>query len=159
MAGASLSVSAFIDAAPRDVYAVLADYCNGHRQILPRPPFTSLVVERGGIGEGTHILVEARVLGFRGSYRSVVTEPDPGRVLVETNDNGFTTTFIVEPRDEGRRACVTISTEMVNASPWKRRLIAFLLRPVFTKELAQLAVVLRDGDGKDSPAAQAAFSG
>jgi glucose/arabinose dehydrogenase len=86
-----------------------------------------------------------RVLGRLQSFRSVVTEPEPGRVLVETNDNGYVTTFTVEPRADGQQAYVTITTEMAGRKgvlgALERRFVTRLLRPVYVKELDQLAAV------------------
>ncbi len=136
------AASALIAAPPSVVYEVIADYREGHPRILPRPPFVSLDVERGGRGEGTVILVRMRVLGRSSWFRATVSEPEPGRVLVETNDNGMTTTFTVEPRDDGRHSFVTFTTEMSRgglAGAIKRWLIPHIMRPVYERELAQLA--------------------
>ncbi len=78
-------------------------------------------------------------------FRAVITEPEPGRVLVETNDNGYVTTFTVEPRADGQQAYVTIATEMAGRAgilgALERWLASRLLRPVYVKELEQLAAV------------------
>ena len=137
-----VSASALIHAAPEHVYALVADYRDGHTRIIPRPPFVSLEVEEGGTGSGTVIRVGIRMLGKVVHYRAVVTEPEPGRVLLETNDNGYETSFTVEPRADGRQAHVTIATRM----PWRRGpvgalerwLMPRLLRPMFIRELALL---------------------
>lgn len=140
-----LSASALIDAPPPQVYAILADYHQGHPAILPRPPFVSLVVEAGGIGAGTRFLAHIRVLGQLQSFRGVVSEPEPGRVLVETNNNGTVTSFTVEPRGEGRQSFVTIATTLGGRrgplGALERWLTTRLLRPVYVQELAQLAAV------------------
>ncbi|MEI7768530.1 MAG: SRPBCC family protein [Chloroflexales bacterium] len=139
------SVSARIPAPASVLYAILADYHQGHPQILPRPPFVSLVVEQGGTGAGTILRVQMRVLGQLQTFRAVVTEPEPGRVLVETNDTGSVTTFTVEPQVDGQQAQVTITTEMP-ARPGiraalERWALPHLLRPVYVRELAQLAAL------------------
>lgn len=143
MAAASFSVSALIPAPAEALYAILADYHGGHPRILPRPPFVSLEVVEGGIGAGSIIRVQMRVLGQLQGFRAVVTEPEPGRVLVETNDTGYVTTFTVEPRGEGE-AEVTIATELARTG-WAARLegwmTARLLRRVYRRELEQLAEV------------------
>ena len=139
------SESALIEAPAQKLYAIIADYHHGHPQILPKPPFVSLEVEQGGIGEGTVIRVEMRALGQLQTFRAVVTEPEPGRVLVETNDNGYVTTFTVEPRAEGQHAYVTIATETAKRAgvlgTLERWFVTRLLRPVYVKELEQLAAV------------------
>lgn len=144
-----LSVSALIAAPARTVYGIIADYHDGHPRILPRPPFVSLEVEAGGTGAGTAIRVEMRMLGRTGAFRAVVTEPRPGQVLVETNDNGHVTTFTVEPRSGGRHSQVTIATTFAARrglpGALERWLLARLLRPVYARELALLAAVAAGG--------------
>ncbi len=139
------SASALIPAPPQELYAIIVDYQHGHPQILPRPPFVSLAVEHGGRGAGTVIRVEMRVLGRLQTFRAVVSEPEPGRVLVETNDNGYVTTFTVEPRAGGEEAWVTIATEMTGRAgvlgSLERWFVTRLMRPVYVKELGQLAAV------------------
>ncbi len=44
--------SADMDAPPDRVYAIIADYHNGHPHILPKQ-FRNLTVEKGGVGAGT----------------------------------------------------------------------------------------------------------
>src|SRR6266403_913529 len=93
-----VTTSAIIPAPAKQLYAIIADYRNGHPHIIPKPYFTYLEVEQGGIGAGTIIRFQMRVLGRTQNFRAVVTEPDPGRVLVETNNGGESvTTFTVDP--------------------------------------------------------------
>lgn len=141
---AVLAVSAVIPAPPERVYAIIADYRDGHPSILPKPPFVSLVVEEGGRGAGSVIRVTMRMLGRTQTFRAVVTEPEPGRCLIETNDTGYVTTFSVEPGAEGGGTRVTIATDLVRqgvAARVERWLSARLLRPVYEQELALLRTV------------------
>lgn len=139
------TASALIPAPPHVLYAIIADYNQEHPKILPKPLFVSLDVEQGGTGSGTTIRVSMRVLGRLQTFRAVVTEPEPGCVLVETNDNGYATTFTVEPRADGQHAFVTIATERIEGSGMLGAVedwfMTRLLRPVYVKELAQLAAV------------------
>jgi hypothetical protein len=97
--------SATINAPAALVYSIIADYRDGHPHILPKPYFLGLEVERGGFGAGTVIRFRVRVMGKTQAFRAAVTEPEPGRVLVESDlDGGPQTTFTVEPLEEGRRA-------------------------------------------------------
>ncbi len=143
--------SALIHAPPRELYDIIADYEHGHPRILPRPPFVSLAVEQGGVGAGTVVRVDMRVLGRLQTFRAVIREPEPGRVLVETNDNGYGTTFTVEPRANGQQADVTIATEMAGRAGMlgalERWLASRLLRPVYVRELEQLAAVAAERTG------------
>ena len=141
------SVAAEIEAPAPIIYRIISDYREGHPRILPRPPFTALEVEQGGTGAGTVIRVGMRVLGREQSFRATVTEPEPGRVLVETNDTGYVTTFTVEPLPSERRARVTIATELRGRrgllASLEGRLAARLLRPVYVRELELLAEAAR----------------
>jgi hypothetical protein len=145
MATHRFSASALIHAPPQNLYAIIADYHQGHPQILPKPPFVSLAVEQGGTGTGTVIRVHMRALGQLQTFRAVVTEPEPGRILMETNDNGYITTFTVEPRADGQHAYVTIATEITGRAgvlgALERWFVTWLLRPVYVKELGLLAAV------------------
>ena len=152
MASHVLSVSARIPAPADRLYGILADYREGHPSILPCPPFVSLEVEEGGVGAGTVIRVEMRVLGRLQAFRAEVTEPQPGRVLVETNDTGYVTTFTVEPVEpggdgaEGGVTLVTIATDRPGAAgllaALERRLVARVLRPVYERELELLGAAV-----------------
>ena len=145
MAITHIEQSALLNAPATQVYATIADYNTGHPQILPRPPFVSLAVDKGGVGAGTTIHFEMKVLGQRRTLHATITEPEPGRVLVETNDDGTVTTFRVEPRDDGRRAYVTIASDLPVPGGIVGRLQGWLLNrilaPTYRRELAQLEAV------------------
>src|SRR5262249_9888794 len=87
-----------IPAPAATVYGLIADYRVGHPSILPPEFFRDLVVERGGYGAGTVIRFTMVACGRETHARATVTEPEPGRVLLETDEaTGTTTHFIVEP--------------------------------------------------------------
>jgi len=116
--------SARINAPADRVYAILADYRNGHPKILP-PAFRNFVVERGGRGEGTLTRFDVRAFGRTQSFRHEVLEPEPGRVLVERDrDLDSRTTFTVEPASTG--STVTIRTELTSRGGITGRLERFL---------------------------------
>ncbi len=141
----AISASATIDAPASTLYDILADYRHGHPAILPRPPFVQLDVEKGGVGAGTIIYVTMRVLGQDRSFRALVGEPEPGRVLTETNDTGYVTTFTVAPAEGGDRSTVTISTEPPElrgvTGAIERLITRRLLLDAYEKELENLATV------------------
>jgi hypothetical protein len=145
-----VSASAHIDADPALLYAIIADYRDGHPHILPKP-FEGVVVEEGGIGAGTVYLLSMRVLGRTQTARAVITEPIPGRVLVETMVTGkaIVTTFTVDPDPTGRSAVVTFDTEMPTAPGplgiLERWLTRRFLQPIYYRELAQLAAFAASG--------------
>lgn len=137
------SVSLLIASPPDIVYRIIADYKNSHPKILPNPPFISLVIEEGGFGAGTVMTVIMKVFGKEQKFKSIVTEPEPGHLLVETNDTGYITTFKVEPRDGGRESFVTFTTEIGTNSTLSKRVEFFLskmyLPLVYKKELENLS--------------------
>lgn len=137
------SVSSLIPAPPAIVYGIIADYKNGHPSILPNPPFVSLKVEQGGIGAGSVLEVQMKVAGKLQTFKTIVTEPEPGRVLVETNDTGYITAFVVDPRDDGKKSYVTFTTEISNNSKLSKKIEFFfsklILPAVYKKELQLLA--------------------
>ena len=138
-----VTASANINAIPKRVYGIIADYRNGHPQIVP-DTFSDLTVERGGTGDGTIIRFKMRVFGRTQSFRAAVTEPEPGRILVETDldSNGAITTFTVNPGAAPGTSEVTITTELpVRSWPLgvlQRFLTTRFLRPLYVKELALL---------------------
>lgn len=147
----AVSATAVIPAPRREVYAIIADYRSGHARIIPKPPFVSLEVEEGGVGAGTVIRVRLRLLGRETAYRAVITEPEPGRILEESNDNGYVTRFIVEPAGAEDRARVTIETRTPRRPPGlgalERWLLRRMLRDVYRRELELLREVATS-DGK-----------
>lgn len=132
-----------IEARPARVYAAIADYQRHHPQIVPRRYFRRLEVIEGGVGAGTRTRVEMRVLGGTRVFEQVVTEPEPGRVLVESNQDGSLTTFTVDGAEGGESARVTIATDFVAragvAGLLERLLVSLLLPRVYRTELATLA--------------------
>jgi hypothetical protein len=135
-----------IDAPAVVANAIIADYRDGHPHILPRPPFVSLDVDEGGVGAGTIIRFRMRMLGTTQEMTATVSEPEPGRVLVESDAAGdVVTTFTVEPVDGGRKARVKIATDM-RGRGWplgwlQRPVVTRLLRHVYAREIALLGAV------------------
>jgi hypothetical protein len=152
MAKHSVSASALISAPAQRIYDLIADYQNGHPRILPKPYFVSLEVEEGGYGAGTIINFQMQLMGRLQSFHSTITEPEPGHILVETDRNtGAVTTFTVDPRVNGQEAFVTITTttNVPNGIIGKIQgwLTTQLLRPIYLKELDQLATVAKEQSG------------
>ena len=138
-----VTTEARLNAAPERVYAMIADYRNGHPRILP-DVFSGLTVERGGTGAGTIIRFQMRVFGRTQTFRAAITEPEPGHVLVETylDSNGAITTFTVNQGADQGTSNVTISTELpVRTGVFgaiQRFLTTRSLRPLYVRELALL---------------------
>jgi polyketide cyclase/dehydrase/lipid transport protein len=153
-----VKVEEVLDARPENVYATIADYRKGHPSILPKESLYDLRVEEGGYGAGTIIRFKARVLGVEQSFHHRVSEPEPGRVLVEQDIDGVQnviTTFRVIPVDEGKKSQVEISTTM-NASPGLKgfieRVVISIFNPrIYRKELKLLEAVAQK---RETPVAE-----
>jgi hypothetical protein len=139
-----VEVTETINARPEKIYSILADYNIGHPSILPKPYFTYLTVEKGGVGTGTVLRVGMEVFGVKKDYHLTVTEPQPGRVLKEADDEqGVVTHFTVEPVGNGEQSRVTIATDSRSAAGFKgfmERLVnPPVSRRIYKKELGNLA--------------------
>ncbi len=146
-----VEASSVIDARPEDVYAIVSDYRVGHPAILPKQHFTELIVEKGGQGAGTVVRVSARVWGKEYPFHQQVTEPEPGKVLVETDvETGQWTRFTFEPLDEGKQTRVTITSEFPPSRGITGLLQRFMLPPVvrdmYRKELQNLTEYVRSAN-------------
>jgi uncharacterized protein YndB with AHSA1/START domain len=107
MARVQASAERVIDAAAEKVYGYLADM-HRHAQFLP-PQFSDFQVVEGGVGAGSVTTFAVTAGGRTRNYRMRVTEPVPGRTLVESDANSsLVTTFNVEP--QGGKSLVRIST-------------------------------------------------
>lgn len=143
-----VAVTQTIDAPAEQVYAVLSDYHIGHPAILPKPYFKDLTVEQGGRGAGTVFRTNMEVMGVKRSYYMTVTEPQPGRILVEEDTNvGTRTTFTVEPIEDGRKTRLTIATD-ARLAPGFAGLMERLINPpvmrrIYKQEIAQIETYLR----------------
>ena len=141
--------SAEIGAAAHEVYRTLADYSDGHRRVVPPRYFAHLQVEEGGYGEGTVLDFDMRAFGSMQHARVRVSEPEPGRRLIETEQRtGAVTSFTVEPLGADRSR-VTIAIDLpVRAGllGWVEQLVTGqYFRRVFNAELVRLeSVVIGD---------------
>jgi len=156
MATLVVSESRRIPAPPREVYAIIADYTEGHPHIMPSAYFRNIEVEKGGIGAGTRIRFDVTALGTTRTIHADIEEPSPGRILVERDVEGRSvTTFKVIPAREGRESDVTIMTELkirggILGVVERVASKAFLER-VYREELARLAAYAASGAGALRP--------
>ena len=139
MAKVVASAERGIDAPADEVYGYLADM-HQHQRFLP-PAFSDFQVEQGGVGEGSVTSFKATAGGRTRSYRMRVTEPVPGRTLVESDANSsLVTTFNVEP--QGGQSLVRISTSWDGASGiggfFERTFAPRALRRLYLDELDRL---------------------
>ena len=144
MAKVEASAERTIDAPAGQVYGYLADM-HQHPRFLP-PAFSDFKVEEGGVGAGTVTTFKVTAGGRTRSYRMRITEPEPGRTLVESDANSsLVTTFNVEP--QGDKSLVRISTRWDGASGiggfFERTFAPKAMRRIYLDELERLNAYAR----------------
>jgi Polyketide cyclase / dehydrase and lipid transport len=129
-----------IDAPAAHVYRLIRDYRQHHPNFLP-PPFNDFEVECGGVGAGTVASFTLNVGGRTTAYRIRVGEPQPGRMLIESDAaRRVLTTFTVD-RDPSGGSRVRIQTRWFarGVGGFVERLVApRLLSRVYRRELELL---------------------
>ena len=134
-----------IDAPADQVYGYLADM-HRHPRFLP-PAFSDFTVEEGGVGAGTVTRFAVTAGGRTRTYRMLVSEPEPGRTLVETDqDSSLVTTFQVEP--QGTASTVRINTRWDGAGGvggfFERTFAPRAMRRIYLDELDRLSAYVRE---------------
>ena len=135
-----------MDAPAQTVYRYIADMREHHPRFLP-PAFSDFQVESGGIGAGTVTRFKLTAGGRIREYRMKVAEPEPGRVLTESDTNSTAvTTFTVSPRDAA--SLVEISTAWDGAGGiggvFERMFAPRVLRAIYADELNRLDAYARE---------------
>jgi uncharacterized protein YndB with AHSA1/START domain len=141
-----VSTEATVDAPAETVYRYLADMRDHHPRFLP-PAFSDFQVESGGVGAGTVTRFTMTAGGRTRRYRMKISEPEPGRVLTESDmDSSAETTFTVSP--QGDASLVQISTAWDGASGiggvFERMFAPRVLRAVYADELKRLDAYARE---------------
>jgi len=135
-----------IDAPARRVYHYIRDFRDHHPRFLP-PQFSNFQVESGGVGAGTIHSFTMTLGGRATEHRVRVGEPEPGRVLIESDPSRrMLTTFTVDPEMDGG-SMVRIETRWFTdgLKGFVERLVApRMLRRVYRAELTLLNRYARD---------------
>jgi uncharacterized protein YndB with AHSA1/START domain len=106
-----VSAERVLDAPPGTVYGCIADMREHHPRFLP-PAFSDFQVESGGVGAGTVARFKLNAGGRTREYRMQVAEPEPGRVLTESDTgSSLVTTFTVDPEGAGSRVRISTTWE------------------------------------------------
>lgn len=129
-----------IDAPPATVYEYIADHREHHPHFLP-PAFSDFEVESGGVGAGTITRFKVTAGGRSREYRMEVAEPEPGRVMTESDTNSsLVTTWTVTPENGVSR--VNISTAWDGAGGvggfFERLFAPRVMRSIYADELERL---------------------
>ena len=143
MATASVQASKQINQPASKIYGAIADYQKHHPNFLPRNYFKKLEIESGGVGAGTIFKADMDVYGNKSTLRMKVTEPQPGRVIQETDlASGLFTTFTIEPLGTAQ-SNVTITTQWQQPAGLKgwlqSKVQAFFMGRIYKEELDLLA--------------------
>ncbi|MGE3271611.1 MAG: SRPBCC family protein [Chloroflexota bacterium] len=122
------------------VYECIADFRQHHPRFLPSN-FSNLEVQEGGVGAGTVITFTATAARRTRYYRMRIDEPEPGRVLTESDLNSsMVSTWTVTPR--GDNSLVRIETRWNGASGIKgffeRTFAPRAMRRIYAEELRRL---------------------
>jgi uncharacterized protein YndB with AHSA1/START domain len=146
MAKIVVSAERVIDAPADAVYGYVADMRDHHPHYLP-PAFSDFRVESGGVGAGTITRFKVTAGGRSREYRMKVDEPEPGRVLTESDtDSSLVTTTTVTPRDGA--SVVQISTSWNGAGGiggfFERTFAPRAMRPIYADELDRLDAYARE---------------
>lgn len=128
------------------VYGYLADFRQHHPQFLP-DAFSDWTVEEGGIGAGTVVRFTVTAGGRSRPYRMAVTEPEPGRVLTETDTrSSLVTTYTVDPAGP-HSSKVQVETTWEGAGGvggfFERRFAPATLRRIYAEALVKLDLYAR----------------
>jgi len=140
--------------APADrVYQLIADHQEHHPKFLPAN-FSNFEIEQGGVGAGTITTFTFSAGTRTRNFRMRVDEPEPGRVLTESDTmSSMVTTWTVMP--EGDRSRVRIETRWEGAQGvagfFERLFAPRALRRIYEDELRRLDRYARDQVGQREP--------
>jgi Polyketide cyclase / dehydrase and lipid transport len=127
--------------APAEViYRCIADFDRHHPRFLP-PAFSEFRVEEGGVGAGTVHSFKMTAGGRTRAFRMGVAEPEPGRVLTESDErSSMVTTWVVTPEGPGCR--VRVETRWQGSGGvggvFERLFAPRVLRRLYADELERL---------------------
>jgi len=146
MARIVVSADGMVDAPAETVYRYIADMREHHPRFLP-PAFSDFRVESGGVGAGTVLHYKVTAGGRTREFRTKVAEPEPGRVLTESDTNSSSvTTFTVSP--QGAASLVRISTSWDGAGGiggvFERMFAPRVMRAIYADELKRLDAYARE---------------
>ena len=149
-----------IAASAETVYRCVADMRDHHPNFLP-PAFSDFQVESKGVGAGTVVRFTMTAGGRTRPYRMLVAEPEPGRVLTESDTgSSLVTTFTVDPSDgtgPSGGGCTVRITSTWDGAPgiggfFERLFAPKAMARIFDDELSLLDAYARGLAGPGAPA-------
>jgi len=146
MATILVSAQRTVDAPAGAVYGYVADMREHHPHFLP-PAFSDFEVESGGVGAGTITRFTVTAGGRTRQYRMKVAEPEPGRVLTES-DTGSSLVTKTTVTPQGRSSLVQICTSWDGARGiggfFERLFAPRVMRGIYADELERLDAYARE---------------
>jgi hypothetical protein len=141
-----VSAEGVVDAPADTVNGYIAEMREHHPHFLP-PAFSDFQVESGGVGAGTITRFTVTAGGRTREYRMKVAEPEPGRVLTESDTgSSMVTTSSVSP--QGGASLVQISTTWDGAGGiggfFERMFAPRVMRAIYADELKRLDAYARE---------------
>ena len=135
-----------VNAPAEAVYGYIRDM-HTHPKFLP-PAFSDYHVEAGGVGAGSVTRFKVTAGGRTREYHMTVDEPEPGRVLRESDQrSSLITKFIVDPAVSGS-SLVQISTTWQGAGGiggfFERTFAPRAMKAIYEDELARLDAYVRE---------------
>ena len=135
-----------VNAPAEAVYGYIRDM-NVHPKFLP-PAFSDFQVESGGVGTGSVTRFKVTAGGRTRDYHMTVDEPEPGRVLRESDQNSsLITKFTVDP-GSGQSSLVKISTSWQGAGGiggfFERTFAPRAMKAIYEDELQRLDAYVRE---------------
>lgn len=132
--------------APADVvYGYVADL-KEHRPNYLASAISDYAVASGGVGAGTVVRFRLTAGGRQRDYEMHVAEPEPGRVLTESDArSSLVTTFTVIPHDAVSRVRITTTWQGSGGvgGVFERLFAPKVLRRVYAEELDRLDAYAR----------------
>ncbi|HWG12039.1 MAG TPA: SRPBCC family protein [Streptosporangiaceae bacterium] len=135
-----------VNAPAETVYGYIRDM-HAHPRFLP-PAFSDFHIEEGGVGAGSVTRFKVTAGGRTREYHMTVDEPEPGRVLRESDSNSsLITKFTVTPAS-GAASQVEISTTWQGAGGiggfFERTFAPRAMRALYEDELRRLDTYVQE---------------
>jgi uncharacterized protein YndB with AHSA1/START domain len=146
MAVIQVTAERTVNAPAEAVYGYIRDM-HTHPKFLP-PAFSDFHIESGGVGAGSVTRFKVTAGGRTREYQMTVDEPEPGRVLRESDQNSsLITKFTVDPAVSGA-SLVQISTTWQGAGGiggfFERTFAPRAMRAIYEDELQRLDTYARE---------------
>ena len=135
-----VSAARTIDAPAELVYGLIADHEEHHPRFLT-DNFSDFKVESGGVGAGTVTTFKVTAGGRTRTYRMQVTEPEPGRVMTESDsESSLVTTWTVDPQGDACRVQIATTWEGAGGVGgfFERLFAPRAMRGIYNDELERL---------------------